>query len=347
MTAYGGQSFEGGEGPVILGPFSERLQVMELGLVAEGDVITDLVEWFDMTGPEDAYDEKGRHADKYLQTSTKGSPTGTPSQHLSTGGLGGTGAWDFAPTSDNDFEALTALVADRSFFAIDGSMSIAAWLRADTLPGRDMVPIGNYQNTSTCDFRFNINNAPNGQIELEVADGAGLQASNGPTLSTGVWYFLAVEIREGTDMRLSVTPSTDGSLAAFTSPTSLGTISNTARDLHIGGQVNGTRSFDGRVSQLTFWDRILASADWDRMFNAGAGTTYATETAAVTSEVQLLDARLFKSLGHHFTLVNQAASAVVVKDANDDAVGTLTQDTSGMLVLLDNSTAKGDWRLLS
>ena len=84
------------------------------------------------------------------------------------------------------------------------------------------------------------------------------------TIQFNTWYHVGMTY-DGASLKLYVNGSLDGIVAAS------GPITVTSEPLRIGGPSSGPWSFNGRVDEVSLYDRALSSSEIQAIYNAGAG----------------------------------------------------------------------------
>ena len=151
-------------------------------------------------------------------------------------------------------------VPDDPALVPSGDMTVAAWVKLDTLPsvtGEDaqfvhkrhsVAPWYSYElqvETASDKPKFLWRNS-GGTNAVELGSGA---------LSIDTWYHIAGVV-EGTAVRLYV----DGADVGTLSPTTSGTILDSDDDLSIGAAFSGGGRLDGAVDDVRIYDRALTTA---------------------------------------------------------------------------------------
>lgn len=157
--------------------------------------------------------------------------------------------------------------ADLSVGNID--FAVAAWLKfTDILTSQSIV--SHYQASGeqrAWDMRYN---STSGKLNWVVSsDGTAvttLEMTTFGTPATNTWIFFYAQHDAATDTIYgSVNDTSTGSTAHTT-----GVLNSTA-DFTVGANSGGTRYFYGAIDEVSFWKRILTSAEITELYNAGAG----------------------------------------------------------------------------
>jgi hypothetical protein len=151
----------------------------------------------------------------------------------------------------------------------DISFTIAAWVKADSLPTsvivskRDSTILREWTLTYVPSaFRFNTFDA--------AGNSAGLVLANTPVPIIGTWYFL-VAWRDKTSgtVNIQVNNGTIYTVAETTAPTL------TNAGFKIGAFAEPASTFwDGAIDEVGFWKRVLTGPERADLYNAGNGNTY-------------------------------------------------------------------------
>jgi hypothetical protein len=180
--------------------------------------------------------------------------------------------------------------AFQSGLDIVGSLTIAAWIKLESLPtsgkyfiiadkGRQGV-IGNVS------YNFSIfNSSGTYKLNTQLSNGTSLNTLNVTwTPSTATWYHVALTYNVSTkECKFYVNGAQQGTTQTGT----LSSINNDNYDFHVGAIETASISkdlfFDGIIDELGIWKRELALADIEDLYNDGDGLQYPFGTDATVS----------------------------------------------------------------
>lgn len=152
------------------------------------------------------------------------------------------------------------------FKPLQDNFTITAWVNFDMVSNTGIIGRWSANNKSYllgCDGTyFTFQTSEHGVAsEAIVTDNTGLD--------TGIWYFLrAWYSKADGKLHLCLNEKPEHS-AAFGGPAFAG---NAA--FEIGRESAGPTYFSGRVDEVSFWRRILTTAEAAKIYNAGAGKAY-------------------------------------------------------------------------
>jgi hypothetical protein len=168
-------------------------------------------------------------------------------------------------------------IPDSADLDLTGPMTVAAWVRPDTINTSSIVrksvqnATGGYElglsNDGTAFFRLN---QPTGLNTYRVDSGTGVTA-----LVAGQWVHL-VGVYDGTNMNLYVNG------APRTAKPGPAAIDTNDVPLAIGAQSNGSSPMDGAVDSVHIYDRALTGAEITELMNADPTLDPAEEDTPVT-----------------------------------------------------------------
>ena len=148
-------------------------------------------------------------------------------------------------------------------------MSISAWVNLESTPANIMGVAGQWNNTSRGYYLRYSNSS--GKLEFTCSSLAGAgdaqtaSANSAPTI--GVWYFLVGRF-ELSSRRLSLSVN---AVNQSTSATLANPINDSTAPFTIGNEDGLTRYFDGKISQVALWKRLLTDTEIFKMYNNGQG----------------------------------------------------------------------------
>ena len=149
------------------------------------------------------------------------------------------------------------------------SLTVEAWAYLSGPPSQDVATIVTKQGTvnpSDIQYQLQSYNVATGiTFRCTVYLPTGYAWVNGKTLvQSNTWYHVAMTYNN-TNLVLYVNGAQDGSVAAT------GAIAPTAEPLRIGGAGSGSWFFNGRVDEVSLYDRALSASEIQAIYNAGAG----------------------------------------------------------------------------
>lgn len=148
----------------------------------------------------------------------------------------------------------------------NGSFSISAWVKADTLGSANCIVSFGTSSTSQA-ITFDLRGS-----KLYADFYAGTTVTGATTLSTATWYFVVLTF-DGTNIRLYLNASLDATSA------------NTSANIVDGSGAIGRafwasgNYFDGLVDEIGLWSRALSGSEITQLYNSGTGLQYPFGTA--------------------------------------------------------------------
>lgn len=143
----------------------------------------------------------------------------------------------------------------------NGSFSISAWAKADTLgSANSIVNFGTALTNQAIVFDFRSS-------KLYADFYAATTVTGATTLSTGTWYFCVLTF-DGTNIRLYLNGSLDATSA------------NTSGNIVDGSGAIGRafwaagNYFDGLIDEVGLWSRVLTPTEITELYNSGSGFQY-------------------------------------------------------------------------
>jgi hypothetical protein len=170
----------------------------------------------------------------------------------------------FAFNGTNQFVA----IPDAPALNPTNSLTVETWVYVSGRPSVDVATIVTKQSTTVAsDIQYQLEsyNSPGGlTFRCTVYLPTGYAFVNGKTnVQLNTWYHIAMTY-DNASLKLYVNGALDGSVAAS------GPIAPTTEPLRIGGAGSGSWFFNGRVDEVSLYERALSLAELQAIFNAGA-----------------------------------------------------------------------------
>jgi hypothetical protein len=173
---------------------------------------------------------------------------------------------------------------------ITGNLTIAAWIKLESLPtsGQYFIIADKGRQGTIANVSYNLgiyNSSGTYKLNTQLSNGTTLNTLNVPwTPSTGTWYHVALTYNVSTkDCKFYVNGAQQGTTQTGT----LSSINNDNYDFHVGAVETATGLkdlyFDGIIDELGIWKRELALADIEDLYNNGDGLQYPFGTDATVS----------------------------------------------------------------
>ncbi len=162
--------------------------------------------------------------------------------------------------------------ADNASLSITGSISIAAWVNFETVPGAGRADIVTKYNTGgDRSYRFQVGD---GNLLTLIGVGSGVFICTPSwTPSSATWYHIAAVFDGAADtIKMYVNGAQQG--ATCTGQTS--TITDGGATFMVGaGQDAGPGNFmDGLIDEVGLWSKALTSTEITDLYNSGTGIPY-------------------------------------------------------------------------
>jgi hypothetical protein len=158
----------------------------------------------------------------------------------------------------------------------DIDFTLESWVNLESLSRGTIVTKSDGSNGSY----FLVYETATSRFRLQMCGASGfgsltnLDASTFGAISTGTWYHvIAWHDSVNNEIGISVNDVAD------TTAHSTGAFEDGVTALTIGSNAFGD-AFDGRISPVRFWKRVLTSGERTQLYNGGAGLTYAGLTPA-------------------------------------------------------------------
>jgi hypothetical protein len=157
-------------------------------------------------------------------------------------------------------------VSDAPSLDPTNAMTLEGWFYVSAFPSLDIVSMATKESQSgTVEYQLTLQNAGGRFCFLPLIQvPAGYQYFSGATtVQTGTWYHVAMTY-DGSSLKQYVNGNLDGSVSAT------GPIVTGNQPLYIGSQRDGWR-FNGRVDELSLYNRALSQAELLAIYAAASG----------------------------------------------------------------------------
>ncbi len=140
--------------------------------------------------------------------------------------------------------------------------AVSVWFNSDIIPSTSEDYIYSTGGSGTARNRIYITPAR----EIICSIGSGM-VTTGVTMNFGNWYFVTNTFNQTSNTGHCIVNGVDYSASlTFSSPTT---------SLTVGDYSSGFgRNFDGRIDELSFWNKTLSLADHQTLYNSGVGCQY-------------------------------------------------------------------------
>lgn len=165
---------------------------------------------------------------------------------------------------------------------VDTAITIEVWVQLNSKStGDNQILVRDFNDSTSVGWNlFYDNNSDD--FGFNFTDGAGsfvvVNGTTSPSINT--WYHVVTHW-DGSDLRLFVNGSQEGSVSANSTSNDTGTV------FGIGSQDGGREYLNGKIAPVRFWNgRALTSTEISTLYNNGSGLSLST---IKTDEPQLLD----------------------------------------------------------
>ena len=219
------------------------------------------------------------HFEGNADDSSGNSRNGTVTGASQVTGYVGSNCYEFNGSSDK------IDVAGHSDF-LSQSISISVWINPDTTSnGETIVGYGDQGESEASNFFWLLQLANNGNVKLVWEKGSGsdvtvMSTADGQSglWKAGVWNHLGVT-RDGNKRRVRFYWNgmmvCDESYSASDAPTG-----GTDGTLHIGRLFSSSSTYDGKMDELSIWDKKLSSSEMLEVYNKGKNGTRTAGTSS-------------------------------------------------------------------
>jgi hypothetical protein len=185
---------------------------------------------------------------------------------------GAAGAWESDGATNIDGVNDFATVASEADLELDSDMSIEFWVNPDDVTGSDQCIISCRQTTalneSTGPLYEVFYNPTNNSFVFYPTSGPGSGFVFGSGSLHGVWHHIVITI-DWTSTSRTIRAYKNGVLAASSTVTHLPI--TPAPTVNIGRRaILNDLHFDGKISEMAVWDRVLTAAEVNTLYTASA-----------------------------------------------------------------------------
>ena len=149
-------------------------------------------------------------------------------------------------------------VNDSPSLTLGSAATFAAWVNIDTLNSAHRIFVAK-RSGGTAEYQFGISS--NNKLKLSlVSSGSSCCVDvleDATVLNTGTWYHVAVTFDDATDTVKWYVNGTN----TETETTTLHLGTDTALNLEIGGLINPSEPFDGRLDDVRIYNRVLTNTE--------------------------------------------------------------------------------------
>src|SRR5438045_2871876 len=223
--------------------------------------------------------------------------------------------------------------------------TIAFWIKSESVTALRCIlqKSDDFVNGTACEYQVYHTNG--GNVRYNVGNGTTSTEVAGSTLTDGVWMFVVCWYSSAEQKIYIQCDNGTPVSAAWTGGTQ-----NTAKPFAIGAFSGGGFYYDGLIDSVSFWKRVLTSAERKALYNSGNGLTYEA------FDFNPLSGTLLDSLVSHWTLNEASGTRVDSHGSNDLTDNNTVASTTGKLgdaanVVRNNvewlSSSSGDFALSS
>ena len=146
---------------------------------------------------------------------------------------------------------------------ITGALSITSWVKFDSIGNYPMIYTKGKYSDNLVGLQFYVF-SPSGQAELAFYDGGsgGAPSYGSTSLSTGVWYHVAVTRSASRGITLYLNGEVDGT------DTRTGSPSTGTKDFNIGSDSTGNY-LNGLIDEVAVFNSVLSASDITSIYNSG------------------------------------------------------------------------------
>ncbi|MBD3248539.1 hypothetical protein GF336_00660 [Candidatus Woesearchaeota archaeon] len=190
---------------------------------------------------------------------------GENSEYGNDGTLNGIPSWISGKLGDGlDFDGSNDYVSLADDIIETGADSVCAWIYP-TGWGEGWSSYGYGRIVDNGNFIFNINEE-NEYLQFS-SDGASNSAYSGAnSISLNTWHHVCATRDSSGDANIYI----DGSLSGLSDQNS-GTPAAGTSSVYIGDRSSGGRAFDGKIDEVSTWNRALSSLEVSQLYNSGDG----------------------------------------------------------------------------
>jgi hypothetical protein len=169
----------------------------------------------------------------------------------------------------SDSEYLEIAHASCISLQITGSITISAWIKAESFPDVLQAIVSKYDRNSLRAYQLQVSDiSGNKKARFTVSnDGSTVTGISGSTtLNTDTWYHIC-GVYDGSYLKLYLNGSSDADAVSYSSG-----ILNADTPFHIGCQFNlgsadATRYWDGLIDEVIIWNKALTAEEVDQVYD--------------------------------------------------------------------------------
>lgn len=203
---------------------------------------------------------------------------------------------------------------------ITGNITIAAWVKAESIPDVLQAIVGKYDRNSLRAYQLQVSDiSGNKKARFVVSnDGSTVTGISGSTtLNTGTWYHVC-GVYDGSYLRLYLNGSSDADAVSYSSG-----ILNANTPFHIGCQFNlgaaeATRHWDGLIDEVIIWNKALSAGEVDQVYDI-TSYTYNKSLSGSLSATGSLVKQTQKDINGILS-----ATGLITKSISKNTLGTLS-----------------------
>jgi hypothetical protein len=146
--------------------------------------------------------------------------------------------------------------------AAQRSYSVWIWIDTTLCAGGGGSGYGRIFDSGDNDYLYCSTSGPQGLVYKKLTSGtAGEWSLNTGVPSAGAWHNWVVTLDASSTSNSPLMYLDGTSISVYTTTAPTGTYTTTAANYYVGNRSDGTRNFDGRISDIAIWNSILTAND--------------------------------------------------------------------------------------
>lgn len=191
-------------------------------------------------------------------------------------------AGDFESSSS---QSLSITDGSQSGLDITGDISIACWLKFETVSGSLNVASKSNNTGSQVSWELKHEDALNWGFVLSANGSAVEKYEYAYVPSTATWYHFAISVNFTTK---TATFYVNGSSIGTDATGTASSMFNSSAPFRIGAGRDATGFFDGVINQMLIWNKVISSTEVSDLYNSGSGIPYEAAGGGVNTARNLL-----------------------------------------------------------
>ena len=195
------------------------------------------------------------------------------------------GVWD----GTDDFGKAGTSLSQFNFLHNQSALwTVAFWHKSN---GNDCFIVNSADNLKVSDnIGFNINQGSNNSLGIILGTGNGASAETNHSTSinyvpdTTTWHFYCLTFDESLASSNLNVRRDNANLETFNKEFT-NSNSNATYALHVGGMSGFTGDLNGRISEMSIWNRVLTTSEQTSLYNSGSGSKVDVPINAVDGSI--------------------------------------------------------------